>query len=178
MSIPDPDANLQPRRDRLEFWESKLGKRSKRRIGLVWSGSTTYKYDHSRSIDLASLLPHLPSGFDYVCLQKELRDVDRAPMRFSAIRFFGDEQEDFTDAAALCDLMDLVISVDTSVAHLSGTLRKATWVLLAYTPHWPWMLDRDDSPWYSSVKLYRQNSEMNWNSVFEKVRNDLLQLNL
>src|SRR5712671_1605749 len=176
-TIPNPVAYLKSRRDKIEFWAKKLGEKTTTRVGLVWSGGTAYRNDRNRSIDLASLLPHLPCDYDYVCLQKELRETDRAPLQSSSIRFFGDEQEGFADAAALCNLMDVVISVDTAVAHVSGALGKATWVLLAYSPHWPWMLDRDDSPWYPSVRLYRQNSEMNWNSVFERVRNDLLQLN-
>src|SRR5712671_5226185 len=176
-TIPNPVAYLQSRRDKFEFWAKKLGEKTTTRVGLVWSGSTSNKHYHDRSLDLELLLPHLPGKYDYICLQKELREVDRVPLRSSSIRFFGDELNDFTDTAALCDLMDVVISIDTSVAHLSGALGKATWVLLPYVAAWRWLLDRDDSPWYPSVRLYRQNSENNWNSVFESVKGDLLKLN-
>src|SRR5712671_2977116 len=176
-TIPNPVAYLQSSRDKFEFWAQKLGEKTTTRVGLVWSGSTSNKHYHDRSLDLELLLPHLPGKYDYICLQKELREVDRVPLRSSTIRFFGDELYDFTDTAALCDLMDVVISIDTSVAHLSGALGKATWVLLPYPPDWRWLLDRDDSPWYPSVRLYRQNSEMTWNSVFESVKGDLLKLN-
>lgn len=69
--------------------------------------------------------------------------------------------------------MDVVISIDTSVAHLAGTLGKLTWVLLSYSPDWRWLLDRDDSPWYPSVKLYRQEKINDWDGLLEKVKNDL-----
>jgi hypothetical protein len=155
-------------------WQIKLGEKSKPRIGIVWSGSTEHKNDHNRSITLSQLIPYLPSNMEYVCLQKELRGIDKEALEKNPhIQFYGDDLEDFTDTAALCDLMDVVISVDTSVAHLAGTLGKQTWVLLPYSPDWRWMLDRDDSPWYPSVKLYRQENNGNWNGVLEKLNRDL-----
>ena len=92
------------------------------------------------------------------------------------IKYFGDALEDFTDTAALINCLDLVISVDTSVAHLAGTLGKLTWVLLPFSPDWRWLLDRDDTPWYQSVILYRQEKMRNWNSILEKVKSDLEKL--
>jgi ADP-heptose:LPS heptosyltransferase len=85
------------------------------------------------------------------------------------VRHFGAELEDFTDTAALCALMDFVISVDTSVAHLSGALGRPTWILLPLLPDWRWLLDREDSPWYASAKLYRQSTSGQWDSVVEQV---------
>ena len=97
-------------------------------------------------------------------------------MTNSAIKHYGNELNDFTDTAALCDLMDIVISVDTSVAHLAGALGKTTWILLPYVPDWRWLLDRDDSPWYESVKLYRQDEDRQYAPVLERVANDLLKI--
>jgi len=74
----------------------------------------------------------------------------------------------------LCECLDLVISVDTSLAHLSGALGRTTWILLPYVPDWRWLLDREDSPWYPSVKLYRQDKHGDWGGVFERVRADLM----
>jgi ADP-heptose:LPS heptosyltransferase len=112
---------------------------------------------------------------EYVCLQKELRDIDKELLaQHIEIKYFGDALEDFTDTAALCELMDIVISVDTSVAHLAGTLGKRTWVLLPYSPDWRWLLDRDDSPWYPSVKLFRQEKIGNWNGLLDRLKVDLL----
>jgi len=156
-------------------WQTRLGEKCNPRVGLVWSGNTEHKNDHNRSLYLTELLPHLPSNVDYVCLQKELRDIDKVALeKNSHIQFYGDALEDFTDTAALCDLMDVVISVDTSVAHLAGTLGKPTWVLLPYSPDWRWLLDRDDSPWYPSAKLYRQEKIGDWDSPLANVKADLL----
>ncbi|MBU3558516.1 tetratricopeptide repeat protein [Polynucleobacter sp. Nonnen-W13] len=155
-------------------WEAKLGKKTKLRVGLVWSGSTIHKNDHNRSLTLSQLLPYLPPQIDYVCLQKELRVVDQALLeQHPEIQYFGDALEDFTDTAALCELVDVVISVDTSVAHLAGMLGKPTWVLLSFSPDWRWLLDRDDSPWYPSVKLYRQTEINDWDSVLKRTKADL-----
>jgi ADP-heptose:LPS heptosyltransferase len=81
---------------------------------------------------------------------------------------------DFSDTAALCECMDAVISVDSSVAHLSGALGKSTWILLPYSANWRWLLDREDSPWYSSVRLYRQESPGDWSGVLRRIAADLL----
>jgi len=140
---------------------------------LVWSGSTTHQNDHNRSLTLQQLLPILPVGCDYVSLQKEVREADKPVLEGGDIRHYGEELKDFSDTAALCELMDLVISVDTSVAHLAGALGKSTWVLLPYAPDWRWLLDRDDSPWYESLKLYRQEEDSSWGPVLERVSKDL-----
>jgi ADP-heptose:LPS heptosyltransferase len=111
-----------------------------------------------------------------VSLQKELREVDKEALTGSGLRHYGEELKDFTDTAALCELMDVVVSVDTSVAHLAAALGKTTWILLPYLPDWRWLLDREDSPWYGSVKLYRQDESRNWGVVFKRVAADLLKL--
>jgi hypothetical protein len=162
---------------KLTHWTSKLGEKRNPRIGLVWSGSAEHKDDHNRSIVLAALLQHLPTDFQYVSLQKDVRDSDKPVLESSTnILHFGNDLDDFNDTAALCELMDVVISVDTSVAHLSGALGKPTWVLLPFSPDWRWLLDRDDSPWYPSVKLYRQPRVGDWGSVLEKVKADIAQI--
>ena len=120
-------------------------------------------------------MPYLPPCFEYFSLQKEVRDIDKDLLaQHSEIKYFGDELEDFSDTAALCEFMDVIISVDTSVAHLAGALGRPTWILIPFSPDWRWLLDRDDSPWYPSVKLYRQEKIHNWESVLERVRADLL----
>jgi len=156
-----------------DHWERRLGLPSKPRIGLVWSGNALDRNDTQRSVGLSALLPHLPPRFEYICLQKELRSADQEALQASSVRFFGAEIQDFSDTAALCDLVDLVISVDTSVAHLAGALGKPTWILLPYAPDWRWMLDRDDSPWYPSVRLYRQDRDRLWTPVLERVGSGL-----
>ena len=173
-TIPSPTPYLTSPPEALQRWSARLGEKIQPRIGLVWSGNTANKNDHNRSLTLTQLLPHLPPDYDYVSLQKEVRESDQIALAQSSIRHFGNELNDFTDTAALCDLMDLVISIDTSVAHLSGALGKPTWVLLPYVPDWRWLLDRDDSPWYASVRLFRQPKPSDWESALERVHDALL----
>ena len=123
---------------------------------------------------MRDILPFLPNQFEYVSLQKEVREVDKLTLDSNPhILNFAGHLNDFLDTAALIDNLDLVISVDTSVAHLSAALGKETWVLLSHVPDWRWLLDREDSPWYPSMKLYRQTSIGNWNSVLDRVKSDL-----
>lgn len=154
-------------------WARRLGERKRPRIGLVWSGNAAHHNDRNRSLPLAELVRALPQGFEYVSLQKDVRDGDVDALKGSAVRHFGEALADFTDTAALCDLMDIVISVDTSVAHLAGAMGKATWVLLPHVPDWRWLLGRDDSPWYATAKLYRQDASGSWAPVLQRVAQDL-----
>ena len=173
-SIPSSTAYLKNNAAKLEVWSKRLGEKSKPRIGLVWSGNSKHGNDHNRSLSLTDVLKHLQPNFEYVSLQKEVREGDKDALTNSAVKHYGDELNDFTDTAALCDLMDIVISVDTSVAHLAGALGKTTWILLPYVPDWRWLLDRDDSPWYASVKLYRQDEDRQYAPVLERIANDLM----
>ena len=173
-SIPFSEKYLRINAGKLAYWAKKLGERNKPRVGIVWSGNATHKNDYNRSIPLADMIKKLPSPCQYVSLQKEVRDSDQsALMSNPAILHFGNELHDFADTAALSELMDVVISVDTSVAHLSGALGKTTWILLPFSPDWRWLLNRDDSPWYKSVTLYRQPKIGEWESVLANVSADL-----
>jgi len=173
-SIPSEPKYLAAPASKVAFWQERLGLRKKPLVGLAWSGSHLHKSDSNRSIVLSDFVRQLPSGFQYISLQKEVRDADRATLQLRQdILHVGDEIADFTDTAALCELMDVVISVDTSVVHLSGALGKRTWVLLPFVPDWRWLLDRNDSPWYPSVKLYRQSTIGDWDTVLASVFADL-----
>ena len=155
-------------------WGQKLGEKTKPRVGLAWSGNAVYKNDHNRSMALSTLLEDLPDSCTYFSLQKEARPADQDVLNETPwIHHFGNELTDFTDTAALCALMDVVVCVDTSVAHLSATLGRPTWILLPYSADWRWMLYRSDSPWYPSAKLYRQEIMGNWHDVLHRVRADL-----
>ncbi|MCX8521368.1 MAG: hypothetical protein ORN28_07510 [Rhodoferax sp.] len=155
-------------------WSQRLGQKQALRVGLVWRGSTANTNDHRRSFPLAQWLAQLPPGRDYVSLQKEMRPEDESALAGSSIRHFGEHIHDFTDTAALCGLMDVVVTVDTSVAHLAATLGKPTWILLTYAPDWRWLLEREDSPWYPSARLYRQAVPGAWAALLERVAQDLL----
>jgi hypothetical protein len=151
-------------------WRTRLGQRSRPRIGLVWSGNPRNSIDRHRSISLADWQPHLPPEYQYFCLQRPVREEDQAILDSSSLIFsFEEKMLDFANTAALCECLDLVISVDTSIAHLSGALGQRTWLLLPHTPDWRWMLDRTDSPWYPSMTLYRQKVAGDWNEVFNRV---------
>ena len=118
---------------------------------------------------------YLPEEFAYVCLQKDIRDRDRNTLNACArIATVESHLRSFSDTAALLETLDLIIAVDTSVAHLSGAMGKKTWILLCYLPDWRYLLDRRDSPWYPTATLYRQPVAGDWESVFAEVKKDLL----
>jgi Glycosyltransferase family 9 (heptosyltransferase) len=107
-------------------------------------------------------------------LQRDVRAGDAALLREREdVLHFGEELQTFADTAALISNLDLVISVDTSVAHLAGALAKPVWILLPFTPDWRWLLDRDDSPWYPTARLFRQDSTRQWDGVVSRARNAL-----
>ena len=173
-TIPSERQYLYADAKKVKHWDERLGNGRKPRIGLAWSGNPAQANDHNRSISLKELLEYLPDHAEYFSLQKEIREGDREVMRAQGkVLHMADDLHDFSDTAALMECMDLVISVDTSVAHLGGALGKPTWVLLSCMPDWRWLLDRDDSPWYPSVKLYRQTGKRDWRGVLERVKADI-----
>jgi tetratricopeptide (TPR) repeat protein len=172
-NIPLATGYLRANPHRVAHWRDRLGDRNKPNVGLVWSGNARQRNDPKRSVPLAVMMSHLPSEFQYVCLQTEVREADRQTLLANAnILYFGSELN-FENTAALCECLDLVISVDTSVAHLSAALSRRTWILLPYNPDWRWLLDRSDSPWYRSVTLFRQTTLGDWNGVFRRVTENL-----
>jgi len=155
-------------------WRTRLGNRVRPRIGIAWSGNPRHGNDRNRSVGLADWIAHLPRDFDYICLQTQVRPRDQEILDANPwIARFGDHLRDFSDTAALCECLDLVVSVDTSVAHLSAALGRPTWILLSFNPDWRWLLDRNDSPWYPTATLYRQSRIGDWREVFERVARDL-----
>ena len=175
-TIPFADGYLPaPPAARMQAWERRLGPRARFRVGIVWSGDPGHKNDHNRSIALRALGPLLDCDVQFVSLQKGVRDEDRA---FLAERpdivDLTEQLTDFSETAALVSCLDLVISVDTSVVHLAGALGKPVWTMLPFNPDWRWLLDRDDSPWYRSMRLFRQPARGDWASVVDNVRRQLL----
>jgi hypothetical protein len=169
-TIPSSSAYLESDPAKIAVWEQRLGAKSRPRIGLTWSGNQSAGTNRKRHFALSDLVPHLPADFDYFCLQTELVEADQRTLAQSpTIRRFEHLLRDFSDTAALCECMDLVVSVDTSVAHLSCGLGKRTWVLLAHVADWRWLIDREDCPWYASARLFRQAAPGAWQEVFERV---------
>jgi tetratricopeptide (TPR) repeat protein len=173
-AVPAPARYLHADASRVAEWRVRLGEQRRPRIGLAWSGNPKNTIDARRSVRLADLIGHLPKEFDYFRLQTQVRDTDRAVLESNPfIVSFDDDLLCFENTAALCQCLDLVITVDTSLAHLGGALGARTWVLLPRTPDFRWLRDRDDTPWYPSLTLYRQSTAGEWGGVFERVAADL-----
>jgi tetratricopeptide (TPR) repeat protein len=173
-TIPSAAVYLRAPDRALLKWGARLP--SKRpRIGIAWSGNAKHLRDRERSIDLRDLLPLVNVDATIVSLQKEVRAADGTTLKErGGIVHFGHELENFSDTAALISHLDLVISVDTAIAHLAGALGKPVWILLTHVPDWRWLLDRDDSPWYPTARLFRQSETREWDSVIASVRDALL----
>lgn len=173
-TLPAPSAYLQARADKRAHWAAVLGHATRPRVGLVWRGNPRHGQDLQRSLPLPTLLSALPDHCDYVSLQKDVPAQEQTWLAQDArVRDLGPQLQDFTDTAALCALMDVVISVDTSVAHLAGALGCPTWVLLPHVPDWRWLLARSDSPWYPRMRLFRQGPERHWTPVLQAVAEHL-----
>ncbi|GAB2894607.1 tetratricopeptide repeat protein [Uliginosibacterium flavum] len=167
-SIPAHTPYLSAEPARMAHWQTRLATAcipGKRRIGLVWSGNPQHSNDHKRSIALERLRPLLNCNAQFISLQPEVRETDLATFTTSLLLDLRNEIKDFEDTAALIEQLDLVISVDTSVAHLAGALGKPTWLLLPHKPDWRWLLGRTDSPWYPGMRLFRQNAHDDWDGV-------------
>jgi tetratricopeptide (TPR) repeat protein len=174
-TIPSTVPYLRAPDQALLKWGARLPIKRRLRIGIAWAGNAKHIRDRERSIGLGDLLPLWDVDATFVSLQKEARAADTATLSECAdIIHFGHELAGFSDTAALISHLDLVISVDTAIAHLAGALGKPVWILLTYVPDWRWLLDRDDSPWYPTARLFRQSETREWNSVIACVRDALL----
>ena len=145
-------------------------------IGIFWSSASTYNENHLRNIPL-EIFSNLYKvhGIQWTCLQKEIlgNDLEFIQANIPNMRLPFQDLADLSDTAALIANLDLVITVDTSIAHLSCALGMPTWILITNIPDWRWMRDRENSPWYPTAKLYRQKEQGNWVEVIERAKNDL-----
>lgn len=154
-------------------WRSKIdGKAFK--VGLAWSGNPAHKNDHNRSCRFSDFTPmgNVP-GVAFYSLQKEGIDENDELCSAMHVKDIGRYLDDFHDTAAVIENLDLVISVDTSVVHVAGALGKPVWTLLPFVPDWRWMLEREDTPWYPTMRLFRQPAYGDWKSVINKVADEL-----
>jgi tetratricopeptide (TPR) repeat protein len=151
-------------------WAARLPAAGRRRIGLVWASNRENLQLTQRSVGLAAMAPLLEADADWISLQKDPAPGEAEAFAAAGGLHLGDELQDFADTAALLDLMDLVITVDTSVAHLAGALGKPVHILLAFNPDWRWLTGRADSPWYPSARLFRQPKPGDWASVVTEVK--------
>jgi tetratricopeptide (TPR) repeat protein len=177
-SIPAPTPYLFADAARMSVWRQRLLAKApsgRLKIGLTWSGNQAHKNDLNRSLAFAALAPLLALDATFVSLHQQVRERDTAALAKSSVIHFGAELCDYSDTAALIENLDLVISVDTSVVHLAGALGKSIWVLLPRVPDWRWLLARDDSPWYPTARLFRQDKPGDWPDVIDRVAQALAQ---
>lgn len=196
-TIPDPGTYIFVPEASTEKWSQKLPASNKPRIGLVWSGSATHSNDKKRSLPLLDLLtalqPQMPlqvsaktqsnvqsnaqsnPQWEFHCLQKEVSSSDQQLLQQQRVFQHSADLLDFADTAALIQQMDVVITVDTSVAHLACAMGKPCWILLASLPDFRWLLGRDDSPWYRSARLFRQAPFSDWSATLDAVAVELKQ---
>jgi len=176
-SIPAEFPYVQPDPAQIAAWGQRLAGNSLR-IGLAWGGSPTFPYERWRSIPLEQLAPLTQlEGTTFYSLQMgpQAGQVKQLGSRVRLIDL-QDEQQDLADTAAIVANLGLVISIDTSVAHLAGAMGKPVWILLHKSPDWRWLLDREDSPWYPSARLFRQSTLGNWQDVVARVERELRKL--
>jgi tetratricopeptide (TPR) repeat protein len=179
-TVPAAIPYLTADRSLVEAWKERLGPRTKPRIGLAWGGRRYAPINYPRDIALAALRPLLLLDAEFISLQKEITAADRTILEgLPQLQGLGEALEDFADTAALIENLDLVITVDTAIAHLAGALGKPVWLMNRYAACWRWLQDRDDSPWYPTLRQFRQSTVGDWTSVVTAVRdaaNDLLQM--
>jgi hypothetical protein len=147
---------------------------------LVWAGNPAYTSDRIRSLSLAAFSPlaNIP-GVRFYSLQKgPPAEQAKAPPAGLNLIDWTEELADFADSAALVSGLDLVVSVDTAAAHLAGALGKPTWVLIPFAPNWRWQLHREDSPWYPTLRLFRQEKSREWEQPIQRVAAALRELSL
>jgi Flp pilus assembly protein TadD len=171
-TIPAAVPYVAPAPDLVAKWTRTLGPADRLRVGLVWSGNPGHLNDRNRSIALEKLAPLLDrSEVEFVAVQPDVRPHDADVLRrHPHIRHFA---QDFANGAAILSLLDLVISVDTAWAHLAGAMAKPVWIPLPAFPDWRWLLEREDSPWYPSARLYRQKARGRWDDVIERMAREL-----
>lgn len=172
-SIPVPVPYVQAPKGAVARWASRLPRSNARtlRVGVAWSGNPKHENDRRRSIPL-TLFSTLMAGVDglFCVLQTEIRSADRAILpRLGNLIDLSAEIDDYVDTAAMVANLDLIVTVDTSVAHLAGAMGKAVWVLLPDVADWRWLLGREDSPWYPSMRLFRQRARGDWAEVLQRV---------
>ena len=173
-TIPSYNSYLSAPSDLKKEWANRLGPRKKFRLGIVWAGSPTHKNDRNRCIDAFLFQPLTKiRGVSVYSLQVG-RNGEAAKIFGDTVTDVAPFLNDFADTAAAVSNLDLVVSVDTSVAHIAGALGWPIWTLIPFVPDWRWLLERDDSPWYPTMQLFRQSERNDWKTVIERLRTELI----
>lgn len=174
-TIPAPVPYLSADAEKRLGWRNRLGERKVPRIGLCWSGRSEASPDRKRSMAVRHLAPLLALPYEFHGLQKDLREDDAAFLRgVPRLHMHAEDFADFSDTAALIAELDLVISVDTVIAHVAGALGKPVWILLPWAGEWRWLQGRSDSPWYPSAMLFRQAARGDWDGVVAAIADQIV----
>lgn len=165
-NIPAPVPYISADAERVQAWQARLADAPGLKVGLVWAGGAVHTGNRFRSCSLAVFAPLASiAGVSFISLQKGAPEQEaKQPPAGMRLLNFSEELQDFRDTAALIANLDLVISVDTSVAHLAGAMGKPVWTLIPFCPDWRWMLERTDNPWYPTMQLFRQESIGDWST--------------
>jgi tetratricopeptide (TPR) repeat protein len=179
-SIPAWVPYLRPSEAHLARWRPRIETLPSPRVAVAWSGQASHPNDRRRSMTLAELEPLLSvSGIRFISVQRELRaGEDKLLAQSAHVTHVGDDLADFADTAAVLAMSDAVVCVDTSVAHVAGALGRPTFLLVPFQPDWRWLLCRDDSPWYPTMRLFRQTAIGDWAGVVGRVRDALTALSV
>ena len=174
-NVPAKASYLSAAMEQRATWRSRLSASRGPRVGLMWTGNPHHVNDRHRSVPIESLRPLVQSGVGtFYSLQKEYRsDGERQLAVSCGIADLSRDIGDFDSTAGLVAELDLIISVDTSMAHLAAALGRPTWVLLPLSPDWRWLLQREDSPWYPTVRLFRQEQAGDWTHPVSSIRTAL-----
>jgi hypothetical protein len=171
-NIPKIQSYLTAHPALFKAWQERLGPKTRMRVGVSWSGRTDSWIHQHKSVPFPIILDMIRSNpqYEWVNLQVDVDDQQAADLTAAGVTAYPNSISSFADTAALLMHMDVVISVDTAVSHLAGALGRPTWIMLnQYGQDWRWLLNRDDSPWYPTARLFRQPSRGDWPSVVKKV---------
>lgn len=171
-NLPKPVSYLNADARLIRHWQDKLGPKNRMRIGLSWSGRRDSWLNQHKSVPLDVILDMVKRNpqFEWINLQIDVSDEESQMLAAAGVQLFPGAVTGFHDTAALIMHMDVVISVDTAISHLSGALGRPTWVMLQkFATDWRWLTDRNDSPWYSTARLFRQTEFDNWQDVTNRV---------
>lgn len=173
-NVPFPEGYLQAHPEKAEYWRSKLDKGGFK-VGIVWAGNPEHKNDLNRSCDPEHFKALMDlEGVRFFSLQKDVSPTDwKHFVHPYGLQDCGKVLNDFSDTAAIVHHLDLIISVDTAVVHLAGAMGKPAWVVLPFVPDWRWLQGRSESPWYRSLRLFRQRSRGDWKTVFQNIKEEL-----
>lgn len=173
-TIPAPIPYLSADDTIVEKWRDRLARRGRRKIGLVWAGNPQHENDRNRSMPASALIPLVQrDGDSFFSLQVGPQAAELAALPAGAVVDLAPDLDDFADTAALIANLDLVIAVDTAVAHLAGAMGRPVWLLVPHVAEWRWLRNREDTPWYPIMTLFRQTAPGDWDGVIRRVRDRL-----